>query len=392
MKKNLWIVFAAALSTSVLAQDASNSAPALQAPPPEPTQMTNSMPAMPAMPAMPTVTPDVEAPTNTSSATAPKKPATTRRRTTTKKTTASTARKKAPELKTVPLVAGPAVVSASHVNIRSKAGLVGEVLTHVTNGTPVTVVEEVHLKNSGVDEPSAWAKILLPPDTKVWIKSSLLENGAVSAKKVNLRAGPSENFGIVGTLNKGDAVQTVDTKGEWTQIQAPPNAYAFVAAQYLKQEEGGAGATVTANPTPTPEPVTPATTTTVTEMPTVAAPPTEAPGAGATTAGTAPTTSMPGMPMMPDTSATTVSQEPPQPRIVEHEGVVRGSFSIQAPSKYQLVSPDTKQPIDYLYTTSTNLDLSRYKGMHIIVTGEEALDPRWKNTPVITIQKIEVLD
>jgi uncharacterized protein YgiM (DUF1202 family) len=386
MKKNLWIVFAAALSTSVLAQDASNSAPVLQAPPPEPTPMTNSMPAMPAMP---TVTPDVEAPTNAPSATAPKRSTTTRRKTTTKKATTATAKKKVAELKTVPLVAGPAVVSASHVNIRSKAGLVGEVLTHVTNGTPVTVVEEVHLKNSGVDEPSAWAKILLPPDAKVWIKTSLLDNNAVAAKKVNLRAGPSENYGIVGTLNKGDAVQTVDTKGEWTQIQAPANAYAFVAAQYLKQEEGGAGATVAANPTP--EPVTPATTTTITEMPTVAAPPTEAPGAGAG-AGTAPTTSMPGMPTMPDTSAMTVAQEPPQPRIVEHEGVVRGSFSIQAPSKYQLVSPDTKQPIDYLYTTSTNLDLSRYKGMHIIVTGEEALDPRWKNTPVITIQKIEVLD
>jgi len=71
---------------------------------------------------------------------------------------------------------------------------------------------------------------------------------------------------------------------------------------------------------------------------------------------------------------------------------VRGSFSIQAPSRYELVSPDTKQPINYLYTTSTNLDLSRYKGMHIIVTGEEALDPRWKNTPVITIQRIQVLD
>jgi len=26
------------------------------------------------------------------------------------------------------------------------------------------------------------------------------------------------------------------------------------------------------------------------------------------------------------------------------------------------------------------------------VTGEEALDPRWKNTPVITIQKIQVLE
>jgi len=352
--------------------------------------MSNSMPAMP------TITPAAEAPATTPTATEPKKkPATTSRKKTTTKKTAAAPRKKAPELKTVPLVAGPAVVSASHVNIRSKAGLVGEVLTHVTNGTPVTVVEEIHLKKSGVDEPSAWAKILLPAETKVWVKSSLLENNA-AAKKVNLRAGPSENYGIVGTLNKGDAVQTVDTKGEWTQIQAPANAYAFIAAQYLKQEEGGAGATVAANPTPTPTPTpeTPATTTAMPEMPTVAAPPTEAPGAGMTTAGTAPTTdAMPTMPTMPDATATNPpAEEPPQPRIVEHEGLVRGSFSIQAPTKYQLVSPDTKQPIDYLYTTSTNLDLSRYKGMHIIVTGEEALDPRWKNTPVITIQKIEVLD
>jgi hypothetical protein len=98
------------------------------------------------------------------------------------------------------------------------------------------------------------------------------------------------------------------------------------------------------------------------------------------------------MPTMPETPTTPIVQEPPPPRIVEHEGVVRGSFSIQAPTKYQLVSIDTKQPINYLYTTSTNLDLSRYKGMHIIVTGEEALDARWKNTPVITIQKITVLD
>ena len=342
------------------------------------------------MPAMPMVTPAVEAPTNAPTTAAPKKattPKTSKKKTTAKKTAAAP-QKKAPELKTVPLVSGPAVVSASHVNVRSKAGLVGEVVTHVTNGSPVTVVEDIHVQKSGPDEPSAWAKILLPSDTKVWVKSSLLENGAAS-KKVNLRAGPGENYGVLGTLNKGDAAQVVDTKGEWTQIQAPANAYAFIAAQYLKQEEGSTGTTVAANPTPTPD-TTPATTTAGTDMPTVAAPPTEAPGAAAPT-GTAPTTgTMPTM-TMPDTTTTTVV-EPPQPRIVEHEGLVRGTFSIQAPSKYQLVSPDTKEPIDYLYTTSTNLDLSRYKGMHIIVTGEEALDPRWKNTPVITIQKIEVLE
>jgi hypothetical protein len=57
-----------------------------------------------------------------------------------------------------------------------------------------------------------------------------------------------------------------------------------------------------------------------------------------------------------------------------------------------LISPDNRQLINYLYTTSTNLDLNRYKGLHIIVTGEEGMDERWKYTPVITIQRIQVLD
>jgi uncharacterized protein YgiM (DUF1202 family) len=389
MKKNLWLIFAAALSTSVLAQDASN-APALQAPPPEPTPVSNTV-TMPTLPP-----PTVEAPAPTTTTPAPKKTTTAKKKpTTTKKTVAS--KPKAPELKTVPLVAGPAVVSANHVNVRSKAGLVGEVVTRVTNGSPITVLEEVHLKKSGPDEPSAWAKILLPSETHVWVKSSLIDSASntVNTKKVNLRAGPGENYGVLGTLNKGDAVQTLESKGEWTQIQAPTNAYAFIAAQYLKQEEGGA--TVAATPT-TAAPATtteaPVTTTTMPEMPAVAAPPTEAPGAAPTTTTAGTTEPTPAMPTIsaPETQLTPAVQEPPPPRIVDHEGIVRGSFSIQAPTKYQLVSPDTKQPIDYLFTTSTNLDLSRYKGMHIIVTGEEALDPRWKNTPVITIQRIQVLD
>jgi len=71
---------------------------------------------------------------------------------------------------------------------------------------------------------------------------------------------------------------------------------------------------------------------------------------------------------------------------------VRGTFSIQSPTRFELVSPDTGKVINYLYTTSSSLDLRRYKGMRIIVTGEEGLDERWRNTPVITIQKIQVLE
>lgn len=374
MKKNLWIVLIAAISTSLLAQDASNSTPALP-PPPEPT---------PVVTPPPTVTepaPAVEAPTN-----APAKPKakTTKKKAATKKTAA---KKPAPELKTVPLVPGSAVVSANHVNVRSKAGLVGEVISHMSNGAPVTVIEEVHLKNSGPDEPSAWAKILLPSDTHVWVKSSYIDtNNTITSKKVNLRAGPGEAYGVVGTVQKGDTVQTVETKGDWTQIQAPTNVYAFMAAQYLKQEEGGA--TMAMNPTPTPEPTI--TPTPMPENPGMAPAPTEAPTTDMNTN---------QAPIVGDTNAPAVAEapapapvEPPPPRIVSHEGLVRASFSIQAPTPYSLISPENHRIINYLYAPTTNLDMSRYKGLHIIVTGEEGLDDRWKNTPVITIQKIQVLD
>jgi uncharacterized protein YgiM (DUF1202 family) len=365
MKKKLWTIFAATISASLLAQDASNSAPVMQAPPPVPAAPE------PAVTTPPPAAPAVETP---APATTPApKPAAPKKKTAAKK---PAAKKPFVELKTVPLVPGPAVVSANHVNVRSKAGLVGEVVTRMSNGTPVTVVEEIHLTKSGPEEPSAWAKILLPADTKVWLKSSYLDaTKTVTAKTLNLRAGPGEAYGVVGTLKKGDVVQEIQVKGEWTQIQAPTNAYAFMAAQYLKQEEAPV---VAATPT---EPAPPATT--LTETPGVAPAPTEPPA----------TPEMPaaGIGEAP-TNAAPVVEEPPPPRIVQREGIVRSAFSIQAPTRFELISPDNHKTINYLYPPTPNLDLTRYKGLHIIVTGEEGLDERWKNTPVITIQQIKVID
>ena len=94
----------------------------------------------------------------------------------------------------------------------------------------------------------------------------------------------------------------------------------------------------------------------------------------------------------PTELAEPMEEEPPPPRIVQREGIVRGMTSIQAPSKFVLISPENGERIDYLYTTSKELDLRRYKGLRIIVTGEEGLDERWGNTPVITIQKIQVVE
>ena len=66
--------------------------------------------------------------------------------------------------------------------------------------------------------------------------------------------------------------------------------------------------------------------------------------------------------------------------------------SLVAPTAYKLYDPETYQTIDYLYTTATNLDFSRYDDMRIIATGEESLDQRWPNTPMLTVESIQVID
>jgi uncharacterized protein YgiM (DUF1202 family) len=346
MKMKLSMTFAVMISTAALADNTGTNAVAPARPPA--AAATQPEPAKPA----------------TSEAAKPAKKKTAARRT------------RPPEARTVPLVPGPASVSVSpnsRVMVRGRAGLIGEVIARMTNGEPVTVIEEVSLKNSKADEPSAWAKIVLPPDkAHAWVKAEFIDaNKSVKVKSLNLRGGPGENYSVLGLLHNGDTIEQIDTKGEWIEIQAPTNAYAFVAAAYLKQE------------TPVLAAIPPAETTTVSESPAI-------PPAGLPVVPDATPIPEPP-PAMPEEVPPAV-EEPPPPRIVQREGFVRGTVSIQAPTRFELVSLETHRPIDYLYTTSTNLDLGRYKGMHLIVTGEESLDERWKNTPVITIQRIVVIE
>jgi len=351
MKHNYWLIFGALISTSVLAQ-----------------QVTDT-PA-----SAPSATPVAE---NASPSSATNAPALK------KKSKRKSEKKPAPqklapvyELKTVPLAPGPAMVAASNVNVRGQAKLKSEVLTRLTKGQTVTVMEEIVHNNSGPQEPSAWAKIVLPPAVHVWVHSSFIEatNKSVTPKKLKVRAGPGEEYSVVGMLNRGDAVKELGSKGDWMEIEAPADAYAFMASQYLRQEPA-------APPIASTEP--PPTVAPVTEPPAVTPAPTKPPPAPP--ASTEPVT--PAPPTLPSAA----TEEPAPRRIVQREGIVRGTFSIQAPTKFELISPDNNKVINYLYTTSPNLDLRRYKGLRIVVTGEESLDERWRNTPVITIQRIQVV-
>ncbi|HZQ47674.1 MAG TPA: SH3 domain-containing protein [Verrucomicrobiae bacterium] len=275
----------------------------------------------------------------------------------------------------------PAVAKQNNINVRGQANINSEVVAHLKQGESVLVLKEVTLKHPKTDEPAKWAQIALPSGTHVWVNGTFLDtNQTVVATKLNVRTGPGENYSVVGMLHKGDAVKALNVKGDWAEIDAPTNAFAFVAAHLLARKEAGT--------TPT-EPVVPPVATVVDNGTPVAVP---AGGNPTTTTNepTPPTTPV-VTPTIPAPLPPPAVEEPPAKRIVQREGIVGGTVSIQAPTHFELESLDDGKPMDYLYSASTNLVLQRYKGLTVLVSGEEALDERWPNTPVITIQKIQVV-
>jgi uncharacterized protein YgiM (DUF1202 family) len=294
----------------------------------------------------------------------------------------------------VALVPGPATVIPEHLNVRGQAGLKGEAVGRLKSGDTVNVISQINLDKHAPDEPAQWAKISLPADTKVWVNSRYLDAATktVTARRLNLRGGPGENYSVLGVLEKGAAVTELTTKGGWTQIAAPADAFAFVAAMYLKQEPTFVTATTppptATQPTPVPEAnvaeAQPATTST---QPATSLTPG---GAGANENQNPATTPTTVAAATPEFNSATVDTNPPPPRVVSHEGYVRSSISPVAPTAYELFDWDTGKVINYLYSPTADLDLSKYNGCRIIATGEEGMSARWASTPVLTLQKIYV--
>jgi hypothetical protein len=388
MKTNCWLLVGLLLAGNLFAQQLSNVPPA---------GPVSAPPALPAAPATTNAAPAL----STAKTDAPAKPAASKKKKRSKKPASAVPapKAKAPAktshavTRSEPLTMGPATVIASNVNVRGQAKLNSEVLTRLTKGESVTVLEEIILTNSGPDEPSAWAKIQLPSERPVWISALFVDtNKNTTSTRINMRGGPGENYSILGRLEKGTDFKPIDTKGEWIKIETPTNAYAFVAAQYLKTEAAPVAPEIADSgkkAEPAPAPAEPAP---VTEAPTMADAPADKPAVPAPEP-VAPAAETPSIqPAAPEATDAPVAEEPPPRRIVQREGLVRGTVSIQAPSYFSLVSPETKQLINYLISPSPELDLRRFKGMHVIVTGEEGLEERWGNTPVLTIDKIEVVE
>ncbi|MGH8022477.1 MAG: SH3 domain-containing protein, partial [Limisphaerales bacterium] len=258
---------------------------------------------------------------------------------------------------TVTLAPGPAQVAVKNLTARGQAGLKGEEVGRLSKGETVNVLEQIDLARHSAGEPSQWAKISFPKKGRVWVMARFVHDGTVATKKLNLRAGPGENYSVVGVIDQGTPVNQIGAKGGWMKIEPPANAYAFVAAGYLTQEGLPPSAVATSSETP------PAPTAVQPPQQIITAPPPQPP------------------------------PPPPQPtvRIVQHEGVIGPVGSVIAPTAYKLYDPKTMLDIDFLYPTSPDQDLGKLVDDEVIVSGEEGVDARWPNTPVLAIQNIQII-
>lgn len=291
-----------------------------------------------------------------------------------------------------------ATVKISNVNVRGRPSFAGETLGHVQKGDTVTVLEQITLGRTTKNEPADWAEIALPTGIPVWVDGEYIdaEASTIKARRVNLRGGPGENFSVLGRLEKGATVKVIKKERGWAAIEAPTNAYAFVAAEFLEMLPPPA-VVVTAPP---PVPAADA-------QPVAAATPTPADA-------TAPTAPAPGpqrsetevelealhratasntiaAATTPDTTATAVDpNEPPKPRIVTREGFVRRAYNIQAPADFELHDIQSGTIIDYLQP-KPGQNFKIFLGTRVTVTGPEAIAARWTRTPVLEVQSVDLM-
>src|SRR5688500_10537583 len=131
----------------------------------------------------------------------------------------------------------PAIVTENKVNVRGQPSLVGEVITQLQKGEKVIILEEITLQKPKTNEPPKWARIQMPANTPVWASASFIDpaSKAVTVTRLNLRAGPGENYSVVGRLDRGDTVKEIRRVDDWLEIETPAKAYAFVAADLLKK-------------------------------------------------------------------------------------------------------------------------------------------------------------
>ena len=117
-----------------------------------------------------------------------------------------------------------AKINADRVNLRAAAETNAEVVVQADYGLVLDVLEV----------SPEWVKVRPPEAVLFWVHGDLVKEGRVARKVINVRAGSSENYSIVGQLERNAEVQVVTNRLGWLGIRPPAGTGLWVFHEYVE--------------------------------------------------------------------------------------------------------------------------------------------------------------
>jgi len=120
-------------------------------------------------------------------------------------------------------------VTADKVNVRAGANINFEKIVKLDKNAEVVAVEKSY----------DWYKVKLSDQAECYVHKKFIRfipdnYGVVTAKQVNLRAGPGEKFSILGKIDAGVNVRILKEAGEWYKIEPPEGSYGWISTQFIR--------------------------------------------------------------------------------------------------------------------------------------------------------------
>ncbi|WP_167577560.1 SH3 domain-containing protein [Ammoniphilus sp. YIM 78166] len=130
--------------------------------------------------------------------------------------------------------AGSVTIAVSSLNVRDGAGQTHKVIAQVKGQENYPIVQ---MKDN-------WIQILLPNGQKGWVASWHVEINqpatpaayvSPTIETLNIRAGPSTSFPVVGQMAKSESFPRLDAEGDWIKIRLKDGSIGWTAGWLTKE-------------------------------------------------------------------------------------------------------------------------------------------------------------
>lgn len=311
------------------------------------------------------------------------------------------------------------IILNERVNMRTGPSISSEVIHQLHTGESVSMLQRIKLNEPQIGEPAEWVRIRIPKDVELWVFSEYLDETtqSVTASRLNVRSGPSQNHSVVGRINRGTIVETIRVSAGWTAIKAPDNTVAYVAAEFVRKASSPANIAENVAPPVLEKVENPKVENRIPEIiideKEIKASPVEAIQESSEISESFESSESSKLSKSLESLESSESSESSESllsfsvsrevaedlkRVITRDGILKRSLHLQTPTYYHLDDPRTGTTINYLSTQKLQLDLGNskalkvYEGRKIRVMGAEAVDDRWPRIPVIEVETLRVLE